>query len=538
MAWIWLVLYFCGSAGLVWHAVHEFHALNSPMSVTVARSGGANLNFHAVLLVGTMLRHTSNLIGNNRYVAELFPLAVTVPLHKLFAVMNIFWVIVHTAGHLAHFALFFSAEVAVDFVFTNNNKLGWAGVSAGATGVALFILFAAIVTGYILAHSRFMEKHSFSFEIFYFSHFLTFVYFAVMIVHAPSCWRWLVVPLGLYLIEWLYRLVTRNEGCRAVTMKNLPSGVTMIELKRTNAFREWLPGSYAFINIPEISYYQWHPFTIASSSLKPAETITFFIRVKNPKSWTFNLRAAIANGGVESMSRRKGILAAMFSSLSASILPVGVGALTFHLDGPYGAPTQRVFSCKHSILVAAGIGVTPSRAILDHLYYICKAGDDGAADRSSELGSLERLDFCWLYNDVDAAAWFTPLLSAIEKEIQDNPHSSLAKILHIHLFLTSLNTKADKDSLTLHLAVDALIGTDDMATGFNWSHETEDHPILHLREKLHTGHPDWKAHLQNFKTFSPDSDEMTVFFCGPDALGKTTAAACALEGVKFRQEVF
>ena len=47
-------------------------------------------------------------------------------------------------------------------------------------------------------------RRSGHFEYFYFSHLLYSVYFVAIILHAQHVWKWICVPLGLFLIEKTY----------------------------------------------------------------------------------------------------------------------------------------------------------------------------------------------------------------------------------------------------------------------------------------------------------------------------------------------
>lgn len=44
----------------------------------------------------------------------------------------------------------------------------------------------------------------------------------------------------------------------------LPSKVTHLVIKRPHHFY-FRPGDYAFVNIPAIAKYEWHPFTLSSA---------------------------------------------------------------------------------------------------------------------------------------------------------------------------------------------------------------------------------------------------------------------------------
>ena len=135
-------------------------------------------------------------------------------------------------------------------------------------------------------------------------------------------------------------------------------------------------------------------------------------------------------------------------ALSLAALPPQIEVL---LDGPYGAPSQHVFETRHGILVAAGIGVTPSASILSSVLARwlakhkpslpveggsggggCPAGygkQGRAAPPHGSLGVLERLDFIWLSNDRLCFTWFHELMLECERELGP-------PFFKLHIFLT------------------------------------------------------------------------------------------------------
>jgi Ca2+-binding EF-hand superfamily protein/predicted ferric reductase len=548
VAWIWIGGYIAGSIALAVTAAQDYAKLGYGMRVQIARAGGANLNFHAILLLGTMLRNSCSFLCHFPRISKLFPLSVTVPMHKGVAVMNVLWACVHTIGHGINYGQAYSYNTSIQYVFTDKKQQGWVdNVSAGATGFALCVLLFAIVAGYILAHGL-QRKISWAFEIFYFSHFLTIVYFVVMFIHAPHSKWWLVGPFGLYILEWGYRLCRRNVLAPVLKARALNCGATCLELQRPATFRTWHAGAYAFINIPEIAFFEWHPITISSSARRPGNTIVFNIKGQGKGTWTGRLAdAATAKGASLTIEVKDGSKVATASIqskgsyVSASSnegIPEAV-KLTAYLDGPYGAPTQDVFLHKHSILVGAGIGVTPSGAILDSVLYRCKHSEAGEHQRAHNLNQLERLDFCWLNNDLDCTEWFTPLLASIEEEIEQHPDETLARLIHTHIFLTSLNSKSEKEAVAIHLAIDALTATDEISAGFDFESRGSIHPIIGLKEKVHPGRPNWELLLKHLMEQSPAPDDICIFFCGPPAVGEGIAAAARKLGkIKFQQEVF
>lgn len=89
-----------------------------------------------------------------------------------------------------------------------------------------------------------------------------------LILHGPHFWKWFLVPGTVFIIEKLIRTkITQLAGLGNMYIKEvdlLPAGVMHLVLHRPDNFK-YKPGDYCFLNIPNISKYEWHPFTISSA---------------------------------------------------------------------------------------------------------------------------------------------------------------------------------------------------------------------------------------------------------------------------------
>ena len=80
-------------------------------------------------------------------------------------------------------------------------------------------------------------------------------------------WIWFVEPCSIFLLERMYRMTkTFSEKGKTQTKLGLilASKVVHLVIKRPRNFK-FKAGDYIFINIPAITKYQWHPFTISSA---------------------------------------------------------------------------------------------------------------------------------------------------------------------------------------------------------------------------------------------------------------------------------
>ncbi|MEQ2183897.1 hypothetical protein GOODEAATRI_002635, partial [Goodea atripinnis] len=106
-------------------------------------------------------------------------------------------------------------------------------------------------------------------------------------------------------------------------------------------------GQYVFLNCPAISQLEWHPFTMTSA---PEEDF-FSVHIRSAGDWTDKL--------IDIMQK----------------LPEGAQGPKMGVDGPFGTASEDVFDYEVSMLVGAGIGVTPFASILKSIWYKFKDND-------------------------------------------------------------------------------------------------------------------------------------------------------------------
>jgi len=156
-------------------------------------------------------------------------------------------------------------------------------------------------------------------------------------------------------------------------------------------------GQFCFINIPEISKFQWHPFSVscspifADSSEPGSHKLTFHLKDFGKNSWTHDL-ATLAN------TQRSDI--------------------TINVDGPYGIPLD--FSkFEVVVLIAGGIGITPIHSVLMDMYYKAKRN----------IGINKRVYFIWTCK---SSKMFSSFEDTIGSVVEDNLDDKFS----VQLFVT------------------------------------------------------------------------------------------------------
>jgi dual oxidase len=191
---------------------------------------------------------------------------------------------------------------------------GWTGLTA----ISCF---------YLLAVMSMPQVRKWSYEVFQLGHLLMFPIIGLMIAHGtaglfqwPMFGYWLAVPTLFVIFERAWRIVL---GFRPIDgeLELLDEETTMITLDVPQK-RPWdyKAGQYVFVQVPQLSRWQWHPFTVSTCVNNRMQ-----VHIKADGDWTNELRDIVKKAGKK------------------QIIKVG-------LDGPFGAPAQRFYDYDYSMV--------------------------------------------------------------------------------------------------------------------------------------------------------------------------------------------
>jgi dual oxidase len=196
-----------------------------------------------------------------------------------------------------------------------------------------------------------------NYEVFQIGHLLMFPIIGLMMAHGTShLFQWpmfgyfLAFPTLLVVVERVTRVLVGFHRIKA-TIKILDRETVEIAATMPRK-RPWVyrAGQYIFLQVPSISLFQWHPFTVSF-----CRDNHLMVHIKTDGNWTGKLRQMASESG-------------------ESEIEIG-------LDGPFGAPAQRFYDFSHSVIIGAGIGVTPFSGILSDLQHKDDMGHGGPASR-------------------------------------------------------------------------------------------------------------------------------------------------------------
>lgn len=202
----------------------------------------------------------------------------------------------------------------------------------------------ALVTAVIIWLTSLPPIRRKQFRFFYLAHHLYVVFILFFLLHAGAGHFYLVLAgVLLFSLDKILRVVqSRGETCLIISARTLPCKAVELTLPKHPSMK-YTPTSMIFVNIAAISKFQWHPFSIISSSNMDDDR--FSVLVKCQGQWTnalYDMVHSMADAGSSNVRSQ----------------------LTVAVEGPYGPNTFPYQRYDSLLLVAGGSGITPFLSIL------------------------------------------------------------------------------------------------------------------------------------------------------------------------------
>ncbi|XXG41798.1 hypothetical protein AAC387_Pa01g2190 [Persea americana] len=205
------------------------------------------------------------------------------------------------------------------FIWAVKKRLGYQLSQWQITGRVNLAGEIALVTGLIIWITSLPQIRRKRFELFYYTHHLYAIFIIFFLFHGGDRHFYTVFSgVVLFVLDKLLRVIQSRQGLK------------------------YNPTSMIFINIPSISTFQWHPFSLTSSSSADNETISVISKCQG--QWTnelYNMIDAAVTSDADNMKH----------------IPIAV-------EGPYGPPLIYYQRYDSLLLIAGGIGITPFISIL------------------------------------------------------------------------------------------------------------------------------------------------------------------------------
>ncbi|KAK1993885.1 FAD-binding domain-containing protein [Colletotrichum falcatum] len=527
--------------------------------VVMAKTSAGMLYMTFFFLLLSMSRYFSTWMRRSYYVSRFVNWDLSQSFHIKTSAAALAFATLHAVGHLTGSFYHGSRPANQDRVAevlgpgaVPRPYAGYVRTLPGATGIA------ALSSFYILALLSLPKVRNWNYEVFQLGHLLMYPIIGLMMAHGtahllqwPMFGYFLAFPTLLILAERVVRVGTGLHKIRA-TLKVL-DGETVEITATIPSERIWKyqAGQYVFLQVPALSTFQWHPFTV--SICRGRE---FQLHIKTDGNWTRRLRGLGGDSGTAEID-------------------VGV-------NGPFGAPAQRFYDFSHTIIVGSGIGVTPFSGILADLQArddeehggpthdrehkkkkekktagcperrdseataAPDADDPKKAPNPSEAfafpADYRRVDFHWTVRDRNYLLWIADLLNSVSRS-QDWHRRHEGADQHLDVRIATHVTQKRRDIVT-HV--------------YRWlleMHRTDEHPespLTGLLNATHFGRPDFDdvldRHYEDMRRFraskraeinaGAEEEELKVgvFYCGAPVVGEILADKCRQLTVRGRHD--
>ncbi|KAG0145446.1 hypothetical protein CROQUDRAFT_658623 [Cronartium quercuum f. sp. fusiforme G11] len=489
--WIFIHLMTFTLAFLNFQLKDNFTQARATFNITypIARSAALVLHVDVAFILLPVCRNFITLLRRSA-LNHVIPFEKSITFHKFTGFALAFFSALHIAAHMVNFT-----ELAIK---TNTGIVGFIGANfltgPGATGWIM-----TIALGILVWYAREKPRRA-RFERFWYSHHLFIVFFIGWQLHGMFCmiqpdrppycsynqigvfWKYWLGGGLLFLYERILREVRSRHKTYISKVIQHPSRVCEVQIKKEKTVTR--AGQYIFLNCPEVSYWQWHPFTLTSA---PEED---YISVHIRCVGDFTTEFAEALGCDFSRASEKAGSPAVVKPPTNRILP------RVMVDGPFGSASEDVFKFEAVILCGGGIGVTPFASVLKSIWYrlnFANAAEGGGS-------RLQKVYFFWVCRDFDSFEWFKSLLQAIEEQDVEGR-------VELHTYIT----QKLKDDVINNIIVSDVGGERDAVT--------------QLRSPTHYGRPNWDRVFSSVRERHPATD-VGVFFCGPGPLGHELHLQC------------
>jgi predicted ferric reductase len=341
-------------------------------------------------------------------------------LHKYIGVMLVFCASLHILGHLRGSIPAIIGETdtsKVQAAFTYGTKIkfnfnSWGGALRSWPAVTGILCVLVLVAFWALSNER---VRRYWFELFHYPHLILIcLWCSCLIAHGWKQWLGIGVPIAsvsvlpMVLIYGFSRLWDIRKGSHnSIVIHNatIKDKTVLLEINTGTSSFQYETGMYCMLKVPEISNFQWHPFTIASAGGQTKFQVLFAV----VGDWTTKLKDLLLDAQNNKTP---------YPQICAR--------------GGYGAPAEGMKDQEHIIMVGGGVGATPFLSFMSNISHSAETGD------FSHFKDVKSAVFFWLSRDPNDFVWVNNYNTIIKATPQ------LRDKISVRLCLTkALDTKQD-----------------------------------------------------------------------------------------------
>ncbi|KAM0855989.1 hypothetical protein ACQ4PT_049407 [Festuca glaucescens] len=239
------------------------------------------------------------------------------------------------------------------------------------------------------------------FELFFYTHQLYVVFVVFLVLHVgDSVFSIAAGSVFLFMLDRFLRFWQSRAKVDIVSAACHPCGTMELVFSKPASLR-YNALSFIFVQVRELSFLQWHLFSVSSSPMDGRYHISILIKALG--TWTDNLKSIITD--VEEKTRSN-----CGSDQSQRI--------TASIEGPYGHESPYHLMYENLILVAGGIGISPFLAILSDVIHRVEQGMPCEPRNVLVLWSVKKSTELSLLSAVDAQSISSSVSDKLHLDIQ------------------------------------------------------------------------------------------------------------------------
>ncbi|KAL1558093.1 NAD(P)H oxidase (H2O2-forming) [Salvia divinorum] len=487
-----------------------------------AKAAAETVKFNMALILVPVCRRTLTRLRET-FLGQVIPFDENINFHKLVSVEVMLGTTVHIIMHMSCNFVKISSCPKVQFdtilgpIF-NNKQPTYMDLLLSIEGITGIVMIVLMLYAYILATHSFRRNvvkfpgpfHGLAgFNAFWYAHHLLAVVYILLLVHGwflfltpewyhKTTWMYVSVPMLIYTTERILTLYDRNYKVDINKAVIYTGNVLALYMSKPPGFR-YKSGMYLFVKCPDISNFEWHPFSITSAP----DDDYLSVHVRTLGDWTTEIKNRFEKAcEPQSGKQSRGDLVRM-ETKAYTETPQEFPRIV--VRGPYGAPAQDYKKYDILLLVGLGIGATPFISIIKDIVNNESRSavlDDVSADKNGP----ERAYFYWVTREQGSFDWFKGVMDDIAE--YDHNH-----IIEMHNYLTSMYEEGDARS--------ALIA---MVQSLQHAKNGVD-VVSDSRIRTHFARPNWRKVFTNLSSVHPSS-RIGVFYCGSPMLTKPLKRLC------------
>lgn len=500
--------------------------------VCVAKGGAEITKFNMALILLPVCRSTLTRLRST-FLSKIIAFDDNINFHKIVSLGIVIGTFLHVFMHVScDFPRLITCPRQKFMVYLGPNfnyrQPSYQDLVRSTPGVSGALMLIIMGFSYVLASHQFRRNviklpsplhHLAGFNAFWYSHHLLIVAYILFIIHGyylflvtqwyvKTTWMYLAMPMSLYASERLLASVNELKHSVDIIKAVIYKGnVLAIYMTKPQVFR-YKSGMYFFVKCPDISSFEWHPFTITSA---PGDDY-LSCHIRTLGDWTAELHNRFKKVcEMENAQARKGSLVRMETKAYNGNSYSQLRYPRILIKGPYGAPAQDYKKYDILFLIGLGIGATPMISIIKDVLNSIKPIDTYSDSvHKHSLGNSrrgpERTYFYWITREQGSFEWFKGVMDDISE--YDHDH-----VIEMHNYLTSVYEEGDVRSALITMVQ-------------KLQHARNGVDVLsESRIRTHFARPNWRKVFMELAS-NHMASRIGVFYCGSATLTQTLRKLC------------